>query len=254
MVRKMILVATLWLVVAGGLGLALWRQHGARLVPIVGPANQEADLRDVLPSEPDDALADDGLDPALASLLPQSAKGDGDRTSPFFTALAQLARKHGLTLDDYDPTRDADEGYALRRGDYVVVVLRGDSHCIPGDDTQTLLLCGRDGTLLDMLSCAVNNRLTRWVVNHKGVFRTEAPQPPEKDGAQFIIRYVPDGDELSGNWSHSVAHGGGEQFFAWGPGPLSPGEWASKGLCRVAVRGGKFAVLFPKLKESAGKP
>ncbi len=246
--RKLLLAAAaLGLAVAEGLAFALWRRN-AELPPVHHAMDSQANPAQDAPAAV--ALNGDGLDATLASLLRQSAKDDGERTSSFFKTLAGLARKHGLTLNDYDPTRDADEGYALRRGNYVVVVLRGDSHFIPGDDTQMLLLFNQRGDLLDSLSCAVNNRLTRHFVNHQGGFFTDAPQPPEPDGAQLVIRYQPDGDELSGNWSHSILHEGMNRSFAWGPGA----DWAKKGLCRVAFGEGKFAILFPKPKAPAARP
>ena len=105
-------------------------------------------------------------------------------------------------------------------------------------------------------SAAVSNRLTRFFVDHQGAFFTEAPRLPEKDGAQFVVRYLPEGEEFSENWSHEITYGGKSHCFAWTEekqGGAPSLDWASKGLCRIAIRDGKFAVLFPTLQEPAAK-
>src|SRR5262249_16954266 len=139
------------------------------------------------------------------------------------------------------PAWDADEGYAVRIRDgqksYVVALLRGWDHWIPGRDTQYLYLFGADGRFLDRLSCYINSRLTRMFANHNK-FLTEVLESPEPDGAQFVIRYIPEnGGRISGNWSHQVTHQGKTTSYAWDedePGVQVPGELDLRGLCRVA--------------------
>jgi hypothetical protein len=190
-------------------------------------------------------------DPSLKVLLRESAQGDRDHRSPFFTALLSLARRHGARPADYVPGRFVDEGFAAPvGGGHVVAILRGIDPFIPGRDTQVLLLLDHEGRLLDRLACGINNRLTRMYVP-AGTFRTDVPAAPEADGAQLVVRYVPEpGGSVSGNWSHEITQGGRTNRFPWDqgrPGALPSAEWGGKGLCRVAVRDGKFVVLFPPL-------
>jgi hypothetical protein len=168
------------------------------------------------------------------------------------TTLDAVARKNGLALKDYVPSRWDNEGYALWLGDYVVVVLRGWTHTIPGHDTQTHLLLDRGGRPLDRLSCSINSRLTHM---EEGVFRTEAFRRPEADGARLVVRFIPnDGGKPSGHWSHSITCGGKEDWFGWDDCGRrgAPLDW-SLGLCRLAVRDGKFDVLFPRLGQGTGR-
>ncbi len=197
-------------------------------------------------------------DPVLTTLLREPARNDRQHKSPFFTALASLARKHGANESEYVPVGivRVDEGFAAAVGaGRVVVVLRGGSGFIPGEDTQYLLLLDQDGHLLDRLSCSISNRLTRMFVE-SGDFRSEVPEAPAPDGAHLVLRYVPEkGGSVSGNWSHEITHRGKTYHFHWDqgrPGTVPSADWAEKGLCRVAVREGTFAVLFPDLRQVDG--
>jgi len=197
------------------------------------------------------------LDSSLAVLLRESGKDDPDHRSHFFKLLAELAQKNGLGTKDYVPDRNIDEGYAVEievaRDIYVVAILRGEDHVIPGSDTQYLVLLNRSGRLLDKLSCAINNRLTRVYVDHNGIFRTDASAAGERDGAHLIVRYIPeDGGKVSGNWSHEITHAGKTTTRSWEGNRSSaiwPGGWDEAGLCRVAIRDGRFFVLFPPAEE-----
>jgi hypothetical protein len=246
--RKLLLAVVLWLLAAGGLAVALcWRPGGGEQRPssATTPATQEAH------ADPTDVRqeGDGPLDPPLADLLKESAKGDRGRTSAFFTALDAVARTNGLTLNDYDPTREADEGSALRFGDNVVVVLRGWDHCIPGSDAHSFLLLGRHGQPLDRLTCSIDSRLTRTSAGREAAFHAEAFPQPEKDGAQLVVRFVAEAEGVpAGNWGHFITRAGKTCCFGW-PDAGGPG-WA-QGLCRMAVRDGKFVVLFPALKPAA---
>ncbi len=229
MSRKVALAGLVVLVVAVGALVGWWRW---------GPGVPEPD--------PDAAP----LHPSLAALLQEPAKEDSGHQSRFFTALSALAQPQGFDLD-----RSVDEGYAVvvRSGGrrYVVAVLRGWSHTIPGDDTQHLLLFNPGGTPLDTLSCSINCRLTRMYAG-SGTYRTEVLDPDAD--VRLVLRYVPEpGGRIAGNWDHSVTHQGRTQAFHWekgygraeNKGFLRTADLEREGLCRVAVRDGRFAVLFP---------
>jgi hypothetical protein len=202
---------------------------------------------------------DNLLDPLVTVLLQERARNDQDQKSRFFSALGALAQKHGVDRKEYCLERFAapDEGYAVRVGSgaelRVVVILRGDDHVIPGSDTQYLLLLDREGRLVDRLACAVSNRLTRFIVGHMADFRTEVLDVPADDGAQLVIRFIPeDGGSVSGNWSHDVIHAGRTTTWCWDqdrPDAIRSAEWDRNGLCRVAVQKNGFTVLFPKLEQ-----
>src|SRR3954468_22398406 len=218
MSRGLMLVGFAPLAVVGGAVLAGQRQVGAR------PEEQP-------------------LDPMLRDLLNESARGDKEQESAFFSTLKALARKQHWSLD-----RLTEEGRAVPvrddRNSQVVVILGGWDHTIPGYDWQHLLLLDQNGHLLDRLSCDINARLT-WMAKG-GVYRTDVPETPERDGAHLVIRYIPKkGSTISGNFEHHISHAGKRYSFPWNlgtPDAIPSGEWESKGLCRVAIRGGKFAV------------
>jgi hypothetical protein len=190
----------------------------------------------------------DPMDPALKRLLHCSTKYDRHRTSRFFSALKAVFHKNDVPLSDDEPGRGIDEGYAVQIGDganrSIVVVLHGWDHTIPGYDTQYLFLLDADGKVLDRLYCSVNARLTQMFVEHQGRFHTELAQKPADDGAQLIVRYLPPrGEHLSGNWVHTVIYKGFVHSYPWDDDRAA--EYEQKGLCRLAIREGKFARLFP---------
>jgi hypothetical protein len=202
-----------------------------------------------------------GLDPDLGVLLRHSARRDKDHRSPFFAALGSLARKHGARTDDYLHLPEGlfvlDGGFAVRAGaGHVVAVLEGDDCFVPGSDLQQLLLLDRRGRVRDRLSCEISNRLARELVD-SGTFRTDVLDPPGADGATLVIRYIPEkGGRVAGHW-HVLTVGGRAYSFSWDqdrPDAIRSAVWEKKGLCRVAVRGGKFAVLFPDLKAADTDP
>ncbi len=197
------------------------------------------------------------LDPLVMTLLQEPARNDPDHKSSFFTALEALAKKHGVNPIEYwgKAFTSPDEGYAIRIGAgadlRVIAILRGDDSFIPGQDTQFLLLLDTEGRLLDWLTCSVSNRLTRWVVGETSVFRTDVAAIGEDDQAQLVIRFIPEDGSVSGNWSHDITHAGRTTTWVWAqhdPTSIRSAEWDKKGLCRLAVREGKFSVLFPKVK------
>jgi hypothetical protein len=188
------------------------------------------------------------LDPQLRSLLTQTTCGERYDDSLFFRTLSAIAGKHGWR----PPDRRTEEGRAVsvREGNnrYAVVVLTWDSRINRGENRQELLLLGPDGRLLDQLLCSICN-----VLLAEGVFRTDTPQAPAGDGAQFIIRFVPNkGRTISDRWAHSIEHGTKNVWVGRDedrPGPFRQDEWVRQGLCRVAVRHGKFEILFPPLEK-----
>lgn len=192
--------------------------------------------------------------PLLMALLIGPAKEDGEQHSVFFKSLSALARPQGFDLD-----RNVDEGYAVRvrsgQQRYVVAVLWGWGHYIPSWDTQYLLLFSPDGELLDTLSCSINCRLTRVFIKEiSGTFRTDVLDAD--DDARLVLRYVPEpGGRIAGNFSHWVNHQGRssaypwEKGYGWGrenEGFLRTADMEREGLCRVAIRDGRFSVLFPQ--------
>jgi hypothetical protein len=188
---------------------------------------------------------------SLSVMLREPAGGDPDRKSAFFAALSAVARRNGARAEDYvDPCVDG--GFAAEvGGGNVLVVLEGCDHAIPGRDTRHLLLLDRDGRLLDRLACEINSRLTRLALEEDaGVFRTDVHRRAGPDGARVVIRYTPEKGGVMGNFGHEIRSGGSWHSFAWTPegaGGVGPEEWLEKGLCRIAVRGGKFALLFPPM-------
>jgi hypothetical protein len=201
--------------------------------------------------------------PLLVALLAGPAEKDGEHRSVFFRALSALAGPQGFTLDrhvvegDTVQIRHVDEGYAVRvrsgRRRYVVAVLRGWDGYIPGSDTQYLLLFSPDGELLDTLSCSINARLTRMAVE-SGTFHTDVldadedgpPRPPLRPAAGGADRgqLVPRGDlpcETRRYVWERAYHG--EEM---GQEALRTADMEREGLCRAAIRDGKFAVLFPR--------
>jgi hypothetical protein len=152
------------------------------------------------------------------------------------------------------------DGYAVQVGGSdkarVIVVLSGEGNVIPGSDTQHLLLLDGAGRILDRLSCDINNRLTGDITN-PAIFRTEVPNNQEIDGTRLVIRFIPaKGDSISGNWSHEITHRGKTSTFSWEQSErntIPSAEWERKGLCRVAVRADRFAVLFRRLNPPSSR-
>ena len=196
---------------------------------------------------------DPHFDPAVELLLRERATSDRQRQSAFFKALTALAERHGSRPEEYIPEPWIDEGRAtaikIQHTAYAAVVLRGNTYFITGRDTQHLLLLTADGRLLDRVSCEISNRLTSFY-EPSGTFFTEVPELPQRDDARLVVRYAPPkGEAISGNWSHEILHAGETRTFGWDqgrPGSIPSTEWEEKGLCRVAVRDGKFAVVFPE--------
>ena len=189
------------------------------------------------------------FDPMVAALIQESATENDSKPSQFWDALSNLARHRNWP----DTIRWQRQGRAvLIPGDEpsVVVVLYLTDSRFPGEDVQNLLLLDSHGTLQDTLSCSINNRVVFW---GNGIFRTDVPLDTQLDGAQLIIRYVPnDGGSISGNFAHEIHQDGKAYSFHWDddrPQSEIGNPWQDKGLCRVAIQDRKFKVLFPTLKD-----
>lgn len=190
-------------------------------------------------------------DPPLTRILHCATRNDHNRTSRFFTALSAVFRKNSLPLTDQQPGWGIDAGYAvtISQGEhnYVVVVLRGWGHMIPGDDSQYLYLFASDGTFLDQISCAIDADLTRNSMAKIGNFHTDIARKTQSDGARLIVRYhPPDGRSISGPWTHRIVYHGimkSVHCQVDEPDGMPLAEFEQQGLCRIAIKDGKFVLL-----------
>ena len=159
-------------------------------------------------------------------------------------AIGSLARSYELFLF-------CDDGNAKRYSNQVALVCRQGLLSIPGWDTYYLFLVDPSGRLLDKLSCSIESRLTcSW---YFGVFSAKFSTERETDVGDIVIRYVPEkGKRLLGRWEHEIRRNGRVYTFDLNqsspPGITSAG-WKEKGLCRIAVRDGRFEVLWPPLRD-----
>src|SRR5262249_24874400 len=134
----------------------------------------------------------------VEKLLKHSAEHDDEQESPFFKALAQLARANGLRPSELIEHKSEKSQYgamstvladgravAVSAGGrrYAVAVLGYRTHTNPGLNAQKLILISEDGEVLDMIGCMMN----AW----HGQFVTEVLREPAADGAQLVVRLVP---------------------------------------------------------------
>jgi hypothetical protein len=108
-----------------------------------------------------------------------------------------------------------------------------------------MILLSHSGAFLDSLSCSIDQKQ-----DSSGIFKVEVLPNPESDGTRFVIRYSrkpwPD------DWRHQIHYGKttyGNFCTRSFPRDFSFAEWEKRGLCRVAVRNGGFAILWPPLVE-----
>jgi hypothetical protein len=222
MTRRRALFACSYLALLAGIAIAIWKMNP---VP-------------------------DSLDSGLQILLDEPAQNDPEHKSTFFRELRAIAEKQGLNLDRFLKVR-VDEAFAARIPEegatYVVAVLYGYSYVNPIADTHYLMLFDHEGKLLDRISCA-------WHWTHYsdgfGKLITEVVDEPQNDGAHIVSRYIPGKDKKglwisSINWVHADktigAYSDQENWTA--------NQWVNRGLCRIAIRNGKFDVVFPKVEE-----
>ena len=201
----------------------------------------------------DTAAAHDGrsdIAPLVASLL--DLKGEAQALPQFMNQLEGLAKSQGWHAQFLQCHKFTVEGRAmlLRRGQtqYVLVVLKSCSPVRPGRDAQMLILLDNKGNLLDNLACDISNRI-------HGKFHTVVAEKPERDGAELVIGL--DGESARGNFSHHIRHDDSNADFHCGhyDWPRNqPTKWDARGLCRIAIQGAKFKVLFPKQGDSEPRP
>lgn len=194
------------------------------------------------------ALGGDGPDnPSVKALLESPGRRDDDLKQPFFAALAKLARDQGLEPEDYISYRSENafsrivEGRAVSVDRYVVAIVHAEDISLPGVEAQQLVLLDSRGRILDKIACGINSRY--------GTTKVEATDKAE-DGARLVIRFVPHKYNKSSwhNW-HTITRGGRDHTYRE-PESGKPNEWDREGLCRVAIKSGKFAVVYPDLEKA----
>src|SRR5262249_31688854 len=113
----------------------------------------------------------------------------------------------------------------------------------PAEEIQQVILMDESGQILDKIACAMSFRYGR--------LQTDVKDKPEDDQAQIIIRVT----HHSGFWHawHLITYQNrAYTFFPQSPPKeeiKKPTEWSQKGLCRIAIRDGKFLSVFPKLEK-----
>jgi hypothetical protein len=181
---------------------------------------------------------------------PLSASSESEKESPISSQSAPCPELEKLLQEArYESGRTVE--IEIGPAQHYVSILRGWDRAIPGRDTQWLVLRDRERKLLDVVSCSINSRLTHMAF---GDFITEVLDPPSEDGASLVLRLCFKDDRDFGDWSHKVTCHGNIYTYQWDPdsqGALPAADLKSKGLCRLAIKDGKFAVLFPRLKEAA---
>jgi hypothetical protein len=139
-----------------------------------------------------------------------------------------------------DPNRCFYYESVTRSGEYLVVSFsfmnvmnESFSHTCVGDE---LVLIDREGNLVDAMSYSLSGNCRQL---------GELVAIPDPDKGEVVIRRMaeksaPACSELRPKIEH---HG---QTFDWG----TSRNWAERGPCRVAVRNGRFAILWPSPHES----
>ena len=204
--------------------------------------------------------------PLLETLLASKTDGDFYQSSDFFCTLAALMSDNNVMVDGtlYDGMLYYDSGQSARTGratatltngravsiiidkkTYFVVILGTASFSIPGIEAQKLILLDDTGKILDELSCGINTRY--------GSLLTGYRKRDEDDGARLVVRFTPVLLNKSNwhNW-HTITYEGKPYTFR-SKEKDEPIDWVNRGLVRVAIRDGKFRVLFPELKKPDAK-
>ena len=197
------------------------------------------------------ALIWKGTRPTKQADKPLSAASESEKESPNASQPASspdLEKLLQKAFYESERTVELNTGTGL----YYISILRGWDHIIPGEDTQLLVLRDGERKLLDVVSCSINSRLTHMTF---GDFITQVLDPPVEDGASLVLRLLTcDDREFGGNWSHNVTCHGRIYTYHWhqsSQGAIPAADLKRNGLCRLAIKDGKFAVLFPSLKEAA---
>src|SRR5258708_2444131 len=193
----------------------------------------------------------DSLDPGLQILLDEPALNDPEHKSTFFRELRALAEKQGLNIDRFLKDR-VDEAFAVRiREDdaiYVVAIFYGYRYANPIADAHYLILFNDQGKLLDQMSVAWG--WTRYS-DDIGKLITEVVDEPQEDGAQIVSRYLPGMDKKAlWIWNYELVHGKKISGAYSDQEKWDANQRENSGLCRIAVRNGKLAVVFRKPQEN----
>jgi hypothetical protein len=198
-----------------------------------------------------------GSNPTVANLLEFNAEGQAP--AEFVRCLEELSKKQGWQQQYAECKRRSILGWtqaravSIRAGEdqYAVVLLNSGPFSIPGLELQEAILLDGQGKFLDQLACEISSRATQF----SGQFHTVVLGNAGADGAQLVMRL--DGASARGHLEHRIYHGGGMVKFYWGQNHVpaeQPTKWDAKGLCRLAIRGGKFKVLFPQEGDGEQPP
>jgi hypothetical protein len=120
-----------------------------------------------------------------------------------------------------------------------VVLPLGHRDALCPCNIQRFLLLDRRGKRLDSLVCDAGSR--------SGFLRTEEqPVDTQGNGTQFVIHYCPSEGQkpksVSCKFIREVTNGRYSE-------KIELEDWEQKGICRIAVRNGKFEVLWPPRAE-----
>jgi hypothetical protein len=219
MTRRRALLACAYLAILAGIAIVIWK---------------------INPSA-------DSLDPGLQTLLDEPAQNDPEHKSTFFRELRAMAEKQGLNIDRFLKVR-VDKAFAVRIREegaiYVVAIFYGYRYANPIADHHFFILFDHEGKLLDRMSCAWH--WTRYS-DDIGHLITEVVNDPQEDGAQFVSRHIP-GKDKRALWisGYDLAHADKTSGAFWDQDKMNVIQRENRGLCRIVVRNGKFAVVFPK--------
>jgi len=217
---------------------------GCQCAPSKSPDTVEIGHSVVIPASTE-------IDAAVANLI--EIKTDGTGADEFLGSLDALANKRGWQQELADckklmPWFWQGRAFSLQteQRQYVVILLESTPPVIPWIDVRTVILLDNEGKHLDHLSCEISNRLT---LDGSGEFHTVVLDKAEADGALLVIRL--DGESTHDNFAHHIYHAGEDAKFHWGQSDEAiPTKWDVKGLCRIAIRDGKFEVVFPQDKNT----
>jgi hypothetical protein len=117
----------------------------------------------------------------------------------------------------------------------------------PPPVAQNLVLMDREGRVLDALSCSLSPALGNEYIE-TGCLTVDAQATGSSDGVELVVNHF---GNLRTGLRHEVKHAGRKCEYDWSEDAIPARQWLLKGLCRVAVRNGRFEVLWPPLR--AGK-
>jgi hypothetical protein len=134
---------------------------------------------------------------------------------------------------------------------YMVVDLVGDE-LSPMGDAKYLLLFDHRGNLLDQLVCSVRLR----VIPMHSFRRLSTNIRTVDDSPQVVIHYSQWEKDDSNLRDYAIAHDEVRHKFPWGGVVREDDGWRGWGrdLCRIAIVGRKFKVLFPEVEKGTLEP